>query len=86
MRPSIGRTVIVRSAAVESNGMKIAAAVITRVWRDSDTRNEPAFVNTMAFPDFGQPTVVGSVDLYDTEVEATAAKGDGPAAWWPERV
>lgn len=85
MIPSIGRIVIVKALAVASNGANVAPAIITRAWDSNDTRNEPAMVNVTALPDFGQPVIVGSVKVYDTEAEAIAAN-PSYCAWWPART
>lgn len=84
MKPSIGRTIIVRSNAARSNGTNIAPAVITRV-HCSDGRGA-VLVNTTAFPDCAVPVVVSSVPLFATQADADHAVGpDGCAAWWPPR-
>jgi len=84
MKPSIGRTVIVRAAIAQSNGAQVAPAVITRVHDADDTGG---LVNTTAFPDCAPPVAVTSIHVYPSQEAADRAVGPGGyAAWWPERV
>lgn len=85
MRPSIGRTVIVKGPAVASNGVDRAPAIITRVWGDQDTQAGPIAVNLQAFPDAGTPRVLTSVMLFETE-EAVDAQVTYAVAFWPAKV
>lgn len=87
MKPSIGRTIIVVAPQASSNGSDRAPGVITRVWNDHDTRNEPAMVNATVFPDLSIPQTVGSITLYDSEEQAAELGEPGrPFAFWPARV
>lgn len=85
MRPSIGRTVIVKGKAVASNGTEICPAIITRPWDNQDTKDGCVAVNLMAFPDAGTPIALTSVCLYDTE-EAAGDPGSYAVAFWPPKV
>jgi hypothetical protein len=60
MKPSIGRTVIVKGAIV-SNGIDEHPAVINRTWGGVDPG---AAVNVMIFPDCGQPTCRTSIPFF----------------------
>lgn len=85
MRPSIGRTVIVKGPAVASNGSDRAPAIITRLWSEQDTAAGPIAINLQAFPDAGTPVALTSVLLFETE----AAAGDAETyavAFWPAKV
>ncbi|MES2347044.1 MAG: hypothetical protein V4641_05675 [Pseudomonadota bacterium] len=84
MKPTIGRTIIVKGGPAAKNGTDRAPAVITRVWNDTDTRNGPAMVNATMFCDLSTPQVVGSMPLFDDEAQADAAN-TAPVAFWPER-
>ena len=83
-RPSIGRFVHVIGPDAESNGAKVAPAVITRVWSED-------MVNVTIFPDGAAPVPRTSVKLYADE---NAARGITLAdyrfppnpAFWPPRV
>lgn len=92
MKPSLGRVIIVRGKIVTSNGSDLAPAVVTRIWSDEDTRNEPVMVNCTAQPDLAGHQHIGSVFVYDTKEEADVVHdaqvppGSTPVAYWPPRV
>jgi hypothetical protein len=86
MKASIGRTVIVQG--LNSNGATEQAALVTRVWSNKDTADEPVMVNLTVFPDCATPRSQGSVMLYDTKALAVAAQTSAThlVAHWPDRV
>lgn len=89
MKPTIGRTVIVRGSPAEFNGATEAPAIITRVWSKRDTRDGPVLVNLTVFADLVDPLMVASVHLFDSADEAAIYRGANPGstvAFWPERV
>lgn len=90
MKPSIGRIVIVRSPLTATVGTEQAPAIITRIPDDQgiDTIDRPVSVNLTALPDGGQPVILQTVWLFDTEEKANAQWNMGlrPVAWWPARV
>lgn len=84
MKPTIGRTVIVKAPQV---GPEPAAAIIVAVHSTQyvDTIDSPACISVIAFPSSGGYGNVTSVMLYDTSSEAAAQSPDF-CAWWPDRV
>jgi len=84
MRPSIGRTVIVKGPLVASNGTDRAPAIITRAWGDQDTQLGPVAINLQAFPDAGTPVSLTSVLLFESEA-AAGDPGQYAVAFWPAR-
>lgn len=88
MKPSIGRTVIVKG--IQSNGVDEHPAVINRVWDGGDTAEGFRCVNVMVFPDGGTPTCRTSVPLCDDREKALAIvpspNDTNAVAFWPERV
>lgn len=70
-RPSVGRIVILKGSAAESNSALECPAIITRVWTDT-------MVNVTAFPDFGLPISIGSVNH-----ESKCANPSGAHWAWP---
>lgn len=84
MKPSLGRTVIVKG--LQSNGSDEHPAVITRVWSDKDTADAPVLVNLTVFPDCGDPKVRGSVKLFDSREAVVVDYPNEVVAFWPDRV
>lgn len=86
----VGRIVHVIGKGAESNGAKVAPAIITRVWGEP-TENGKQMVNLTIFPDYAAPLWQGSVWLYPTARAAQDAVDGGTgteycAAYWPEQV
>lgn len=84
MQPSIGRIVHVIGPDAESNGAKVAPAVITRVWSED-------LVNVTIFADGAAPVTRTSVKLYASEDEARGItlhdhRFPPNQAFWPPRV
>jgi hypothetical protein len=84
MTPAIGRIVHVIGPDAESNGARVAAAVITRVWSED-------LVNVTIFPDGGAPISRTSIKLYADEDEARSityadVRYLPNQAFWPPRV
>ena len=84
MKPSIGRTVIVRG--IESNGANEHPAVITRVWGPGDpAAGDDVRVNVTVFLDAHAPQNWGSVRLCESQEEAERIGGP-VSAFWPPRA
>lgn len=93
MKPSIGRIVIVETAA-DYNGTNRHPAIINRVWGDGEPQpgadgvNPPTSVcvNVTVLPDCGMPFSMTSIALHHSEADAMQIGFYGQRAWWPERV
>lgn len=83
VKPSIGRIVHLIGPHAESNGAKVASAIITRAWSDT-------LVNVTVFPDCGVVHNATSIKFVESEDEARTAveAADYPlsVAYWPPRV
>lgn len=87
MKPSIGRIVLVKTTQT-FNGSDIHPAIVNRVWSTNDpaeAKGSFACVNVTVLPDGGAPFSLGSVQLFETEEEATAS-GSTSTCWWPPRA
>ncbi len=90
MKPSIGRTVIVKNFS--SNGTGEQPAVITRVWSgDMDPADgKPCGINVMVLPDCGTPQARSSLMLFESRAAYEAANVlsplPGPVCFWPDRI
>lgn len=90
MKASIGRTIIV--LGIHSNGSDEHPGVITRVWSNKDTAEEPVMVNATVFPDCSAPVSRGSIMLHDSRAAAAQWASQQPPghasvlAFWPDRV